>query len=624
MCGIVGIVGLRNNRRQIVSSMLSAIKHRGPDEDGYYSSTLADIAVCRLSIVDLESSKQPMTFVENNLVVSFNGEIYNFKELRKSLISSGIKIKTKGDTEIIGHLFTLYGEGFVSMITGMFTISIWDESRKMLLLYRDRTGQKPLFYKKHSDNCIDYSSEIKSLLIDNSLREVDYDSLNSMLVLGYIPSPYTAYKSIYSLEPAHYLKWHEGKVTIAKYWDPYSGTIPQPKDFNDALLITSNLIDNSTKLTLNSERNICVLLSGGIDSSIVTHFANKNNNGNPLSTISLSVGSTNYDETSYALLISEMMGTIHHVFSFDSSPEAMYSYLSNYADTPFADSSVILMHQLTKYMRENNFIVGLTGDGGDELFGGYSKYRNFVKYTQLKPFLKFSQGLLPKLRPDSLFQNNNRFRKYSQYDSKDSDNLLKFNSMFSPSLTQNIWHKEHRNDINFNSISELFSTIWFMSRGDSKIDKQLHLDQLTYLPGDINFKSDASASANGVELRSPLQDHLLIEFINNLPPDLKINYKENKIILKNLLSNLYPDYNLKRPKYGFGFDRANAIRYEYKELIHDHLLGQAAKRRGWFDLVMIEKLLTEHQKGKNYDNLIWPLFIVEVWAQNWLDKSNGR
>ena len=622
MCGIAGIIGVKSDRQEITHSMLDLIKHRGPDEIGYYHSSEADLGVCRLSIVDLELNKQPMNFSKYNFVISLNGEIYNLRELQKLVNQSGIELKTKGDTEVIGHLYFMYGEKFIKLINGMFAISIWDEKKKVLLLYRDRTGQKPMYFAAEPEKFIAYASEIKSLLNVVQNNNVNFDNLNSMLVLGYIIPPGTPFEEIFALEPAHYLRWEAGLISKVRYWSSLDNELPIPNNFNEIYEAVFELIRHSTKLTLASERPLCVLLSGGIDSTVISHFAQTNYNSlGSLKTVSLSVGTPEFDETSFAIDSSRLTGTSHYSFKFDPDPNVLSEYLNKYADIPFADSSVILMYQLTKFMSENNLIVGLTGDGGDELFGGYSKYNLFLTYAKLKPFIKLGHMAIPYLGQKNIAQNNNKFRKYFETSPTLSEDYIKFNSLIGSNLTKFIWEKGIQENINFDNIRLLFTNFWNKLNSESLLNNQLLFDQNTYLPGDINYKSDTASSANGVELRSPFQDHLLIGFVNNLPSQLKINNQRTKYLLRHLLKNLYPDYILNRKKFGFGFDRATLIRTNYKDFIHDSLLSDSAKSRGWFDSHMIKKLLTAHSQGEDFSNVIWPLFIIENWAQNWLDRK---
>ena len=620
MCGIAGIVGSQFESETTVKTMINSIVHRGPDEVGYYVSGKVDIGVCRLSIINIEQNKQPMVFKSYGLVVAFNGEIYNLQELRSIISESGLKVSSRGDTEIIGHLFYLYGEKFVNKISGMFAISIWDEKSGILYLFRDRNGQKPLFYRTLADRTLQFASEVKAFHGKANSSTVDLSKLNSFLVLGYIPQPATPFKDIFSLMPAHYLKWENGAITISKYWDALENEIPIPNSFDETLDVISFLIRDSISSTLVSERELCVLLSGGIDSTLVSHFASEGYGlENKLSTISLATHHNKFDETFYARESSKLIGTNHSVFDFDKSPEILDNYLKTYADIPFADSSVLLMYQLTKHMRDENFIVGLTGDGGDELFAGYIKYLNFIKFLKLRPYIFLNKYFGSIFERKSLMHNNNKIRKFSEFNSSLSDTYLEFNSLIGPKLTKYVWSDSVRESINLSEVNEYFQATWFTSRGDSMLNKLLDFDQKTYLLNDINYKSDISAGANGIELRSPFQDHKLIGFVNNVNYRMKIQNNSNKYILKHLLSQIYPLYNMSRAKYGFGFNRAELIRNEYRDLIYDSLTSKTMRDRGWFNFNNVGKILDMHSQGKDLDNIIWPMFILENWAHNWLD-----
>jgi len=588
-------------------TQLNKLEHRGPDEKGFYFSKDIRLGCCRLAIVDEALNKQPL--ILNKTYIIFNGEIYNFLSLRNKLISKGVFFKTNGDTEVILQLYKIYGEKFVYKLNGMFSIAIWDDNIKTLLLYRDRMGQKPLFYRSQNDS-IYFSSEMKSFLPLSKNDSVNFTQINSVLTIGYVNSDETVLNSVRSLSPGSYLKWKNGTFKITKYWD-INLDFQRKSDLVSAKLL--DLLENSVRITSQSERKLAVILSGGIDSTIIA-FLIKHLNLADVNTFTLSVSDSKFDETEYADTVAKKLNSNHRVIRFDKDPNELEKFLSNYLDQPFADSSIYLSYQITKAMKKLNFVVGLGGEGGDELFGGYSKYVKFMKQQKLIKSLKY---LPMKVYRKNIFENNSK-KKFFAYKPNLYQYYILWNTLIDNNLINEIWSNEIREMINFSDIDNFYYNLWHKIDDNDILNKIMKIDQLSYLSLNLNYKTDLASSANGVEIRSPYQDNRLIDFLNSLPSNLKIQNGINKVLLKNLLINFFPEYDINRPKFGFGFNRAEIIRKEFKELIYDFLSEKSLNQVGWFNAKTVHKILKMHEAGRNFDNIIWPVFIAMFWARKWM------
>lgn len=619
MCGIVGRVGPDAGDQDFIRKMSDCIVHRGPDEEGFFVSPGIELGIRRLAIIDIAGSQQPISIPERSITVVFNGEIYNFQELRRELTQAGIILKTKGDTEVIGHLYSIYGIEFVKTLRGMFAIAIWDDQKRSLILVRDRLGKKPLLYRKKSNGGLDFASEARALLAAGAGREPDLSALNLVLAFGYAPPPRTGFKSINALPAGHLLHWQDGKFSIKEYWK-FDSRNKSIFEMGDAIDQTRDLLEESVKLRLISERPLGVLLSGGIDSSLVTAFAAKHYPGK-LNTFSVGFDDPTFDESKYAKFVANHLGTNHHELIIKPDPELLVRTMATTLDRPFADSSVLPTYLVSQFAR-TKVIVALGGDGGDEGFGGYPRYQLVDWLQKVNPMLKIVSPLIPLLERVSLRSGSQKISRLAgslrPYENK-RDRYKALMSLVHESERVALWNKE----INQGSFSSLPSTwfngIWDSSKSRGALDRPLAVDIQSYLPEDLNFKTDIASMANSLELRSPFQDHKLIELTGRISEKLKFHDRETKHILRVIAKEFFPGEIIDRKKMGFGIPRARWMRNELRPLVRETLLGSVARNRGWFDSAEVARQIDLHNLGLNRDRILWPLLAIELWAQNWLD-----
>jgi asparagine synthase (glutamine-hydrolysing) len=607
MCGISGIFSNGPVDSHSVEKSIETISHRGPDEKGFFRHQNCVLGMCRLSIIDVSSGQQPSYNHSKEIVSVFNGEIYNFRELRQSLISRGYQIRGIGDSALIPFLYQEYGETFPSKLQGMFAIALFDSRRNLLLLVRDRLGKKPLWYSQHG-NSLCFSSEVKGLMSLGVSRKLNESTIPEFLRYGYINAPRSVFVGVKQLPPATLLKIEDGNVKIEKYWDPLDTPVTS-MSFEEAKIETIRLLRQAVKSRLVSERPIGAFLSGGIDSTIVTALMQQESQSQ-VHTYSIGFSDTKFDESRFAKKVAKAIGTIHHERIVEADPLLIVETLSKILDQPFADSSIIPTFLLSKFAREE-VVVALSGDGGDEGFGGYERYRagRFLDY--INPILTINPARLiatdrvtnPRVR--KLIRHSNfqsLAKRYSGFQSLFQESDL--NSILSPDL------------INI-SDKDAFFDLWTAIPTRDKIRKMQVMDLKTYLPGDLMYKVDIASMANGLEVRSPFLEFRVVEFGISLPPNYKVGAGQNKRILREIAREFVPRELIDRPKMGFGIPRSRWIREDLRELVRDVLLDEESRSRGWYQFSEVERILKAHDQGSELDSLIWPMFMLELWAKTW-------
>lgn len=613
MCGIVGGVGVSAPSALLLDAQLKSIEHRGPDDRGTYLKQGISLGMCRLAIVEIAAGKQPASDSSEKINIVWNGEIYNYRELRSELEQRGIHSRDSSESEVVINLYLEFGLDFINKLNGMFAIAIHDARDNSLHLIRDRMGKKPLWISQLTDGTIFFASEVRALMLARPDRTLRTEMVAEVMQYGYINSPNSAFNEISQVPPATVLTWHEGKTKIKKYWEPDFDTKAQIS-YEEALEVTKKLIEEAVSRRLISERPLGSFLSGGYDSSVVTAYMAKLMS-EKVQTYSIGFQSVQFNEAHHAKQVANYLGTNHHEEILSPDPAIVVEKISQVLDQPFADSSIVPTYLLAKFAREN-LIVALGGDGGDEVFGGYDRYLATPVLQKLNPFLGLARRGLNFVGKQSLGNTRKINRVGSQLSPKDSlaarySSILsltqphELTTLLSPSFQSNTAESARENQ--------------FTSAKHSSFDRMIRSDLSAYLPGDLLVKVDIATMANSLELRSPLLDVNVVEWGVSLPRKYKIKGFETKHILKDVARSLVPAELIDRPKMGFGIPRAEWLRTGMREMVIDTLTDTTATRRGWFNVNQVKKVIDTHMGGEDKDSIIWPILMLELWARTWLD-----
>jgi len=631
MCGICGKVDFENPQIEeaLLRRMCRTLVHRGPDDEGIYLSKHVGLGHRRLSIIDLKSGHQPMSNEDGTLWIVFNGEIYNFPELRDRLIAQGHPFKTRSDTETILHLYEEKGVDCVSDLRGMFAFAIWDAPRQRLFLARDRVGKKPLYYYFDGKRFL-FGSEIKAILEDDIVpREVDMRTMHHYLTFGYSPSPSTMFKGIHKLPPAHYLVLEKNTVCTKAYWtleyeEKWKGS---PKEMEERLL---EKLKEAVRIRLISEVPLGAFLSGGLDSSTVVALMSEICK-TPVKTFTIGFEEQDYSEIQYARRVAEHLQTEHHEFIVKPDAMEVLPKLIWHYNEPFGDSSCIPTYYLAKLAREH-VTVALNGDGGDESFAGYDRYKAGRASLWLgqvpKPLLRAGSRLAGRLDLSSANGRRGRYAKAKNY----LETLSRYPSLweryarwinyFEEDEKETLYDADFKQEIKSIHSSELFRDRMRFGETLGTVDQLMRLDVATYLPEDLLIKMDVATMAHSLEARSPFLDHEVMEFAARLPESLKLNGWTSKYLLRKIASRLLPKEILSRPKMGFGVPIGRWFQNELKEYLYEVLLDPQALRRGYFKKESLVHLLEEHtQKRKDHAFKLWALLNLELWHRMFIDQQ---
>lgn len=623
MCGICGVVysdGWTDEKTELLGRMVASLTHRGPDEAGTYITGGTGLGHRRLSIIDLFTGKQPLFNEDGRVTVVFNGEIYNYRELRERLIDKGHSFRTATDTEVLVHLYEEKGPACVEELRGMFALAVWDENKKQLFLARDRLGKKPLFYARH-DNGFFFASEIKAILQDRRLpRRVNTEALDDFLTYQYVPPPLTIYEGIYKLPPAHTLVFSPltGKTETKQYWNlsyepKYRTTEKAAVDGIMALL------QEAVKLRLESDVPLGAFLSGGIDSSMVVGLMSGMMD-EPVNTFSIGFENEAYNELPYARIVAERFKTNHREFIVKPNALEVLPSLVWYFDEPFGDSSAVPTFYVAKICREQ-VKVALTGDGGDESFAGYERYvgNKLVRlYSKQPDFLrrhviKQALGLMP-----GRFNNSRWIRRLRWLNTLSLSGSARLYAqsmtMFRKDQKQKLYPAVVAEAAGRRSALEYTFKYYNSSEVREEIDRMLYSDVMTYLPGDLLVKVDRMAMAHGLETRCPFLDHKLMEYAAVLPGRFKLRGVTLKHLLKKAAMTILPREVIFRPKQGFGVPVSQWFREELKPLLHDILEQSLLAEDGYLKQNAISEFISEHCTGKeNHGYRLWLLLVLELW-----------
>jgi asparagine synthase (glutamine-hydrolysing) len=627
MCGIVGFVnaGLKTADREILERMNRCIVHRGPDEDGFYLKDTVALAMRRLSIIDLKGGQQPIYNEDRTKAIVFNGEIYNYRELRADLEKRGDRFYTNSDTEVIVHLYDRYGADCVQHLRGMFAFAIWDERDESLFIARDRVGKKPLLYSHQSNGDFVFGSEFTALLAHPSVsREVDYAAIDSYLSYLCVPAPLTAYKQIRKLEPAHWLRWKDGKIETQRYWMPdFSKKIKITE--KEAVEETTKILREAVRLRMISEVPLGAFLSGGVDSSAVVALMAQESE-KPVKTFSIGFEEQDYSELKYAKRVAEHIGAEYNEFIVKPDALEILPTLVEHYGEPYADPSAIPTYYVSRETRK--FVtVALNGDGGDESFVGYERHvamRFAGIYRMLPTFLRGSviEPSLTAIPSPTNFRNRFvRFQRFLRAASMPKDECyFSWLSTFDDNAKNELYTADLKNLTANSRPLEFFSKYISKSNGKGIIDTVLLTDLMNYLPNDLLVKVDIASMANSLEARSPFLDHKLIEFAASLPENIKQKGTDTKSLLKKVAARLVPKDVIYRQKMGFGVPLKYWLANELQDFTRGHLLSEKAVNRKLFNPQTVERLIDE-QRGDVKDNSwkIWTLLMLELWFQRFID-----
>jgi len=613
MCGITGGIGLRAPDHSLLSAQLDSIEHRGPDDRGTFIDRGVGIGMCRLAIVEIAVGVQPASDFSRKIQIVWNGEIYNYRELRTELANHGVVCRDSSESEVIINLYLEFGLDFINKLNGMFAIAIYDSRDNSLHLIRDRMGKKPLWVSQLSNGTLFFASEVRALMLARPDRTLRTEMISEVMQYGFINSPNSAFNEIEQVPPASVLSWKDGNVTTKTYWT---------MDFNrkidltytEALERTKELIKAAVARRLISERPLGSFLSGGYDSTVVTAYMSELMN-EKVQTFSIGFESQKYNEANYARRVAGYLKTDHHEEILKPDPSLILEKISHVLDQPFADSSVVPTYLLANFARKN-LIVALGGDGGDEVFGGYDRYLATPVLQRLNPVLGLARVGLNLIEKQP-FGNSRKIRRLNSQLSPKSSLAHRYSSiqslaqptdlvsLINPNLQSNQIHLSYLRDFNSGDLSPL--------------DRMTRADMRGYLPGDLLVKVDIATMANSLEMRSPLLDVNVVEWGLSLPERYKVKSFETKHILKDVARSLVPASLIDRPKMGFGIPRAEWLRTGLKEILIDTLTDSTATQRAWFQTQEVKKLIDIHLAGEDMDHLLWPVLMLELWARTWLD-----
>ena len=636
MCGICGTINIEKGTpisRSLLSSMCATIKHRGPDDEGIFVQNNVGLGTRRLSIIDIEGGHQPLSNEDGSVWVAFNGEIYNFPDLRKELIARGHTFKTRTDTETIVHSYEEWGEQSFQKFRGMFAFALWDGQRKKLMIVRDRMGIKPLYYTliENRDRTLVFGSELKAILVHPEIkRALEPQAIDLYLTLEYIPEPFSAFKNIYKLPAGAFLVYERGEIRIEKYWDVCGEQERETSTTIQGATLASledelyERLKESVKARLLSDVPLGAFLSGGIDSSAIVGLMHELG-VSPIKTFSIGFEDATYNELEHARRISHKFNTDHEEFILKPQALELTEKLVHHLDEPFGDFSIFPTYLISKMARAHVKVI-LSGDGGDELFAGYEHYQA-QKLSRLplvsllsKPMPIFLRKLPPSSKKKGLW---NKLRRYAQGLEHPQDlRHLRWMMFLSQKEREELYSKDFQHELggikSFRSIPPLDRLYTQLDRFDD-ISGELFLDLKSYLVDDILVKVDRMSMATSLETRVPLIDHKVVEFAFRIPGHLKLRGMTTKWIFKKTMERLLPHQNIYRSKEGFSIPIKHWLQNELKELMLHYLSESRIQDAGLFNSDSINHKIDKHMEGReNYSHQLWALLVFEIWREKFL------
>jgi len=637
MCGIAGAAWTGGGpvlTDGALAAMTGRLTHRGPDDEGTYRDGHSALGFRRLAIVDLAGGHQPLSNEDGTVWTVFNGEIYNAPALRRRLEARGHTLRTRSDTEVLVHLYEDEGPGFFSLLRGMFALAVWDAPRRTLVLGRDRLGQKPLVYR-HDGRRLVFASELKALLAlpeADVPRKVDPLAVDRYLTYGYVPHPGTILEGVHKLPPAHYAVWRDGRLTLAPYWEPdwnFEADLPPGEDVARLRALLAEAVEEQ----MAADVPLGAFLSGGVDSTVVVGLMQRAST-RPVRTFSIGFGDPAFDETRYAEMAARALGTEHHAFRVEPKAWETLPALADQFDEPFADSSALPTWYVARETRRE-VTVALTGDAGDELFGGYDRYRAVALAAQLDRLPAAARsalgGPLARALPASV-QAKTRLRKVRRWLEGLNDGpvarYLRWVGLFDEparvALYSDAWLDALAaagRGAGADPASVLERAFEAAPKRDP-VTRASVADLLTYLPGDLLVKVDLASMAHGLECRGPFLDHRVVELAVSLPARRKLRLRSgrSKVVLKQAFADLIPPAIRDRPKMGFGVPLDRWFRGELKDELKAVLLDPVAQGRGLFRPGAVAALIAEHaDRRRDHAYRLWGLLMLELWFRHHLD-----
>lgn len=635
MCGIIGKV-YRDRQHPVdpdlVERMKRCIVHRGPNEDGSHVALAAGLGFQRLAIIDIKTGQQPMFNEDRSKVIVFNGEIYNFPGLRDELIAAGHTFATRSDTETILHGYEQWGTGVLDRLRGMFAFAIYDTCENTLFAARDRVGKKPLYYAHlkpgTADEALIFASELKSLLADPDFeRRVDFAAVSHYLTYEYVPHPWSIFEQAKKLPAGHWMLWRNGELATERYWDlPYQPKISISEE--DAIEQSFELIDECVRIRLMSEVPLGCFLSGGVDSSMIVAMMRRHITGD-LKTFSIGFKEEKFNELPYARQVAQQFATNHQEFIVEPNAFECIGTLAWHYDEPMSDESSIPTYYLSK-MTSQYVTVALNGDGGDESFLGYARYRGVQAvegYKRIPRMLRaMADGPLAGIANATSSSFFERWSYGNQLSLMSDDELyLQGRTIFTPAQKRRLLASKYRPILNEAEADSPALTLALLQAHPeyAEVERMVYSDIMMYLPGALLPKVDRATMAVSLEGRAPLLDYKLMEFAARLPVDLKFRNRELKRLLKKVALRFFSESFLNRPKQGFGMPVGQWIRGDLRKATYDLLLGEPARNRGFFDVKYVQMLLDQHVSGaRDYHNKLWNLIVFEAWCRTFLDRSD--
>ena len=629
MCGICGKLNFEKGasvRPALIRAMTDTIRHRGPDDDGIHVASDVGLGFVRLSIIDLRSGHQPLSNENGTVWIVFNGEIYNYRELRSFLLSKGHVFKTQSDTEVIVHLYEEFGTECLQKLRGMFAFAIWDEKKKTLFLARDRVGIKPLYYALNK-NSIVFASEIKAILADPAIsRDLAPEVIDRFLTFLYVPGEETLLKGIRKLAPGHYLLVKDGTPEVRQYWDLQFEKPSTILSLADAERELSSLLAESVELHMIADVPVGVLLSGGVDSTAVLSFA-KEKTDKEISSYTVGFSDSGVaDERPYAKLAADTFGTQHHDMTITAADFA--EFLPQYVwhmEEPVCEPPAVAMYYVSKLAKKYVKVL-LSGEGGDEAFAGYSNYRNIFWLERLKRVMPALNGAASR-GLGSAWSRSSRFAKYAPLmNARFPDYYYSRTSSpyrYSGNAMSELYSADFERSIDREYAAEPLQKLFSKVKDQAILDQMLYIDTKTWLPDDLLIKADKMTMANSLELRVPLLDHKVLEFAASLPTNYKLKGFSLKYILKRALSKRVPQAILKRKKAGFPVPYDSWMRGDLKGWLSGILLDRETSARGYFRKSTVEKLLTENASSGRYSKELFSLAVLELWHRQFLGQETS-
>jgi asparagine synthase (glutamine-hydrolysing) len=624
VCGIAGIVGEADGG--LIRAMTRVLAHRGPDGEGYYLDRGIALGHRRLSIIDLASGQQPMTTLDGRFTIVFNGEIYNFRELRKELEGCGARFRTRSDTEVLLAAYAQWGRGVLTRLLGMFAFAVWDRQERKLFAACDRLGVKPLYYAQLGEELL-LGSEIKALLAHPRVkRELDGTALDDYLTYLYVPAPKTIFRGIRALEPGHWLEWQHGRVEVGRYWDVNFEEEPWRED--DLLEALRAHLHDAVSSRLISDVPLGVFLSGGLDSSTIAALMARHLS-EPVRTFTLEFreGSHRHNETPYALEVAEAIKARTQKLIIEPRSAELLPAVTRHFDEPFGNPTSLLVYQLSQVARMY-VTVALVGDAGDETFLGYPRYRGAVmaeKYRHVPAFIRSPlaklSGFLPE--PGNGHHFPRRLREFLFAGVQPPEQAyFAWVGYFDRSARRALYSPELRRTLADYDSSAFLMELFARSGARQLLDRINYVDLHSFLPYNLLRYADRMSMAHGLEIRCPFTDHRLIEYLARVPWQWKLHRGTHKYLLRRAMGDLLPESILTRSKIGLNPPMDLWLREHHRYLLDEYLSPEAVRKRGYFRPQIIQKLISEHvARRRDYSLHLWALISFEEWHRQYLDSN---